>query len=55
MRLWWPNGYGEPYLYDAGFSTAGDEVRFEKAGIREVAYEDMDTALKIFVSHSTSW
>lgn len=50
MRLWWPNGYGEPYLYDAGFSAAGDEVRY-KAGIREVAYEDMDTALKIFVNH----
>ena len=20
LKLWWPNGYGEPHLYDAGFS-----------------------------------
>ena len=20
FRLWWPNGYGEPYLYDAGYT-----------------------------------
>ena len=24
MRLWWPNGYGEPYLYDAGFEFVAD-------------------------------
>ena len=24
FRLWWPNGYGEPYLYDAGFSFSPD-------------------------------
>ena len=24
FRLWWPNGYGEPYLYDAGFSLTPD-------------------------------
>ena len=50
MRLWWPNGYGAPFLYDAGFSAGGDEVHF-KAGIREVEYRDMDTALKLFVNH----
>lgn len=50
MRLWWPNGYGEPFLYDAGFAVDGDEVRY-KAGIREVRYEDMDTSLKLFVNH----
>ncbi len=55
MRLWWPNGYGEPYLYDAGFSfisAAGDTlstVSF-KYGVRQMTYEDIDTALKIFVN-----
>lgn len=52
MRLWWPNGYGEPYLYDAGFSIDGDSmsvVRF-KAGIREMGYETLDTETKIYVN-----
>lgn len=52
MRLWWPNGYGEPYLYDAGFSIDGDEageLRY-KAGIREMEYRDMDTKAQIFVN-----
>ena len=41
MNLWWPNGYGSPYLYDAGFKVsdkASGEVISEvnyKAGIRE--------------------
>ena len=32
FRLWWPNGYGEPYLYDAGFSFSqveNGELRVE--------------------------
>ena len=55
MRLWWPNGYGEPYLYDASFSfmvdgEQSDAVNF-KAGIREVKTVDKDTKLKIYVNH----
>ena len=55
MRLWWPNGYGEPYLYDARFSfivngVESDAVNF-KAGIREVQTVDKDTQLKIYVNH----
>lgn len=50
MRLWWPNGYGEPFLYDAGFCADGDTLRF-KAGLREMAYRDVDTALKLYVNH----
>ena len=26
MHLWWPNRYGEPYLYDAGFSIQGNKA-----------------------------
>jgi hypothetical protein len=42
-HLWWPNGYGEPYLYpltlelDAG--TARSDVRTLRFGIRELSYE----------------
>lgn len=55
MRLWWPNGYGEPYLYDAGFEfivdgEQSDAVNF-KAGIREMKTVDKDTKLRIYINH----
>lgn len=41
MKLWWPNGYGAPYLYDAGFSlTSGTDTLYTlrfKAGLRQVS------------------
>ena len=54
MNLWWPNGYGKPYLYDAGFEFVtergtSDSVTF-KAGIRQMDYKDMDTQLKIYIN-----
>ena len=55
MRLWWPNGYGEPYLYDASFSFTVDGVQSDavdfKAGIREVKTVDKDTKLRIYVNN----
>ena len=55
MRLWWPNGYGEPYLYDASFSFTVDGVQSDavnyKAGIREVKTTDKDTELRIYINH----
>ena len=55
MRLWWPNGYGEAYLYDAGFEfiidgQQSDAVEY-KAGIREVKTVDRDTKLKIYINN----
>ena len=55
MRLWWPNGYGEPYLYDASFSFTidrqeSDAVNF-KAGIREMKTTEKDTWLRIYINH----
>ncbi len=55
MRLWWPNGYGEPYLYDAGFTFTVDGVQSDavtyKAGIREVKTVDKDTKLRIYINN----
>ena len=55
MRLWWPNGYGEPYLYDASFSFTVDGVQADaisyKAGIREVKTVDKDTKLRIYINN----
>ena len=56
MNLWWPNGYGSPYLYDAGFKVsdkASGEVISEvnyKAGIRQMSYADLDTQTKIYIN-----
>ncbi len=58
MQLWWPVGYGEPFLYDAGFAffpntsaASTDSVAISyKAGIREVTYKDEMSQLQIYVN-----
>ncbi len=54
MQLWWPNGYGSPYLYDAGFEfkiggKVSDAVSY-KAGIRQVDCHDIDSRLTMYVN-----
>ncbi|HEY9543559.1 glycosyl hydrolase 2 galactose-binding domain-containing protein, partial [Prevotella sp.] len=56
MRLWWPNGYGEPYRYDAGFTLTDpdngqtvDQLDY-KTGIRQMSYRDIDTETKLYVN-----
>ncbi|WP_375271200.1 LamG-like jellyroll fold domain-containing protein [Sphingomonas sp.] len=42
-KLWWPNGYGEPHLYDVTYQVAGasgvSDTRRDRFGIREVSYD----------------
>ena len=51
FRLWWPNGYGEPYLYDAGFTftpeTSSSTSISYQAGLREMKYVDAKDSLRI--------
>ncbi len=53
-KLWWPNGYGKPNLYNVeiNFTTgAGISDRCDfKSGIREMAYDDTDGVLKIYIN-----
>ena len=54
FHLWWPNGYGEPYLYDAGFTFTPEggtasTINY-KAGIREMKYVDAKDSLRIYVN-----
>ena len=50
FRLWWPNGYGEQYLYDAGFRfNDGTPIQF-KAGLRQMTYLDAKDSLRIYVN-----
>lgn len=58
IRLWWPNGYGEPYLHEAGFEFVADDKQNTttnarigyKAGIREIRYADAKTQLKLYIN-----
>lgn len=42
-KLWWPNGYGAPHLYDVTYQVADargvSDTRTARFGIREVSYD----------------
>ena len=53
-RLWWPNRYGEAYLYDASVAvlqdgSVSDELAF-KAGLRQLSYSTEDGRLTAWVN-----
>ena len=60
FRLWWPNGYGEPYLYESGFaftpvSSPGATANVSssisyQAGLREMTYVDAKDSLRIYIN-----
>ena len=54
FHLWWPNGYGEPYLYDAGFTFIPERGQSStvnyKAGIREMTYVDAKDSLRMYIN-----
>ncbi|MBR5067862.1 MAG: discoidin domain-containing protein [Bacteroidales bacterium] len=54
FHLWWPNGYGEPYLYDAGFTFTPKDGQSSsidyKAGLREMRYTGLRDSLQIFIN-----
>lgn len=53
-ELWWPKGYGEPYLYDVriSYEVAGVEsdAKEFKSGVRQMTYEDKDNILSVFIN-----
>jgi hypothetical protein len=53
-KLWWPTGYGDPYLYDAEISVrSGSKVlasNLFKAGIRQMTYSEDGGDLRIWVN-----
>ncbi|HEY0794637.1 MAG TPA: discoidin domain-containing protein [Acidisarcina sp.] len=54
-KLWWPVGYGDPYLYDVELDfipdggTISDTKKF-KAGVRQMSYSEEGAALKIWIN-----
>lgn len=53
-KLWWPNGYGDPNLYDVElkFVTSGktSDVRFFRTGVRQFTYSEEGGALRIWIN-----
>ena len=54
LQLWWPNGYGKPHLYDAGFSFEVDGVESDakkfKVGVRQMDHKYDGEALVLYVN-----
>lgn len=55
MKLWWPNGYGEPYMYSAAYTFHSPQTksvaRMEyQTGIRQVTYKDETTRLQLYIN-----
>ena len=53
-RLWWPNGYGSPELYDVCMKTSRDSLVSDslcfRTGLREMTYDTSDGRLSIYVN-----
>ncbi len=54
LKLWWPKGYGEPYLYDAEFEfkiadATSDKKEF-KVGIRQMTFNEDNNILTLFIN-----
>ena len=52
--LWWPSGYGEPYLYDCAMTfrsaDCAPETMTFKTGVREMSYDDADGSLDVYIN-----
>ena len=53
-QLWWPAGYGEPYLYPVELKVEVGGVVSEgksfQAGVRQMTYKDEEGALRIWIN-----
>ena len=54
-KLWWPNGYGKPNLYNVelSFEIMGKDLSDSKSfhtGVREMAYSEEGGALRIWIN-----
>lgn len=52
--LWWPNGYGEPHLYDVSLSfeisgDVSDEINF-KSGVKEMTFSEKNMTLNMYIN-----
>lgn len=54
LQLWWPNGYGKPFLHAAQFSFITEGVTLAEqtfqVGVRQMTYNEDDGILRMFVN-----
>ena len=54
FHLWWPNGYGDPYLYEAGYTFTPESGQASTidylAGIREMKYVGLKDSLLMYIN-----
>lgn len=55
LPLWWPNDMGNPYLHQASYALYDHDTLIDTliyaAGLRQITYKDVDSALKIYVNN----
>ena len=49
-RLWWPNGYGEPYLYTVSMRVGDSDSRSFQSGVRHLTYSTAGNNLRIWIN-----
>ncbi len=53
-RLWWPNGYGEQYLYPVSIEFVADkqvsDSKMFQAGVRQFTYSEEESTLRIWIN-----
>ena len=54
-KLWWPNGYGPPNLYDVTLAFATDggspsDSKSFKTGVRQMTYDESGGALRMWIN-----
>ena len=49
-KLWWPNGYGDPNLYDVELKFENSDTTQFKAGIRQFTYSEEGGALRFWIN-----
>ncbi|MCF0164226.1 MAG: beta-glycosidase, partial [Bacteroidales bacterium] len=53
-KLWWPAGYGEPYLYDVEIQCVIDDIvvdlRKFKSGVRKMSYTTDNNILDLYIN-----
>lgn len=54
LNLWWPKGYGDPYLYDATFEFKVDgrssDKHEYKVGVREMTFNEDNSTLTLYIN-----
>ena len=49
-RLWWPNGYGEPYLYTVSMQAGDSDSLSFQSGVRQLTYSTAGNNLRIWIN-----